>query len=136
MPRYNVHVYREMRLRFDSIEAATLQAAAEKARDLSLKAADDFDECDGEAFAALVDAEGDEDYSDSLVIDFDAGRLQKAASGMLAALLAILPYAEGELGSLRECHRRDGDLEAEVAEAEERVAQAWKAVGLAEGRAA
>jgi hypothetical protein len=34
MTTYNVHIYREMKLRFDGIEASTPEAAADHARDL------------------------------------------------------------------------------------------------------
>jgi hypothetical protein len=161
MTKYNVHIYREMRLRFDGIAAESPEAAAEKARDMLLKDTDDFDECDGENLAALVDVVGDEDYSRSVTIDFEAEQHRKAASkllvalkdaanfingfegdelqegiddvllprirsaiakaeaagissappapGLLAALQAVLPFAENERASLRECWKRDDD---------------------------
>ena len=55
MTIYHVHIYRVMRLRFDNVQASDARHAAAKGRDLSLKAANAFDECDGETFSALVD---------------------------------------------------------------------------------
>jgi hypothetical protein len=71
MTRYNVHIYREMKLRFDGIEAGSPEAAAKIARDGLTEDADDIAPCDGETFAALVDVAGDEDFSQSRMIDFD-----------------------------------------------------------------
>ena len=62
MTLYNVHIYREMKLRFDGIEAASPEAAANIARDGLTEDADDIERCDGETFAALVDVVGDEDF--------------------------------------------------------------------------
>ena len=42
-------------------------------------------------------------------IDCEPERLRKAAPRLLAALTAILPYAENENQSLYECWKRDGD---------------------------
>jgi len=86
MTLYNVHIYREMRLLFERIEADTPEAAAAIARDRLTEDADDIEDCDGETFAALVDVTGDEEFERSRMIDFDAERLRKAAPGMLAAL--------------------------------------------------
>lgn len=70
MTKYNVHIYREMKLRFDNIEADTPEQAAKKAKDMMLSEADDFDECDGRDFAALVDVQGDKEFAQSRTIDF------------------------------------------------------------------
>lgn len=87
MPIYTVHIYREMRLRFDDISAETPEAAAEMARERVLFEADDFDDCEGQTFAALVDnLDGQE--VESVVIDFEAGRLLDAAPSLLEALEA------------------------------------------------
>jgi hypothetical protein len=83
---YNVHIYREMKLRFDGIEAATLEAAAAIARDKATDEADDIDDCEGETLAALVDLVGDEEYAHSRVIDFEAEQQRNAAAKLLAAL--------------------------------------------------
>jgi len=71
MTRYNVHIYREMKLRFDGIEAESPEAVANIARDGLTEDADDIDDCDGETFAALVDVVGDEDFTQSRLIEFD-----------------------------------------------------------------
>jgi hypothetical protein len=87
MMTYNVHIYREMRLVFGGIEADSPEAAASIARDKPTEHADDIADCDGETFAALVDVQGDEEYEQSRVIDFEAERERRAASEMLSALL-------------------------------------------------
>ena len=71
MSLYTVHIYREMRLRFDEIKAKTPEAAAAIARERLLHEADHVDDCDGETFAALVDEECDHDYEHSKTIDFE-----------------------------------------------------------------
>jgi hypothetical protein len=84
--RYNVHIYREMRLVFPGIEAGSAEEAAAKARDLATAEADAIDDCDGETFAALVDVAGDEQYEHSRVIDFEGERLRRAAPLLLEAV--------------------------------------------------
>ena len=69
---YNVHIYREMRLRFDGITACSPEEAAQKAEKLSLADAAACEECDGRSFGALVDREGDAEHAQSRHIDFDA----------------------------------------------------------------
>jgi hypothetical protein len=86
MTSYNVHIYREMRLRFDDIEADSPGEAAEKARDMHFDDAADWSDCEGESLAALIDVQGDEEHSQSEVVDFEPGRLLKAAPAMLSAL--------------------------------------------------
>lgn len=86
MTTYNVHLYREMRLRFDGIEADSPEAAAAAARDKQLEDADEFGECDGADFAALVDVAGDEEFGRSVTVDFEGEGLRKAAPELLAAL--------------------------------------------------
>jgi hypothetical protein len=95
---YNVHIYREMRLRFDNIKADSHEAASAIARSLSLKVADDFDECEGRTFTALVDVVGDDEYADSETIDFEDGKLLDAAPKMLtAARMVIDNWENGDL---------------------------------------
>jgi hypothetical protein len=86
MTFYNVHLYREIRLTYESIDADTAHAAAAIALDMSVGAADDIDDCDGESFAALVDVAGDENFGQSVAIDFESERLRKAAPDLLEAL--------------------------------------------------
>lgn len=71
MPKYNVHVYREMRLFYPDIEAATLAEAAEKARNMTTDDATVIDDCEGETFAALVDMVGDDEYHQTRLFDFE-----------------------------------------------------------------
>jgi len=75
---YNVHLYREMRLAYSGIEAASPEAAADKARDLATDQADSIDDCEGETLAALVDLVGDEEYSQTRLIDFEPARTCKS----------------------------------------------------------
>src|SRR5947209_8084064 len=85
MTLYNVHIYREMRLKFERIEVATPEAAATIARDKLTSDANEIDDCDGEIFAALVDVAGDDQYEQSVTIDFEPERLRKAAALLLQA---------------------------------------------------
>jgi hypothetical protein len=94
MTKYNVHIYREMRLFFGNIEAGTHEAAAAIARDKTTGDADDIEDCNGDDHAALVDVIGDEDYSQSVTIDFEAERQCKAAPKLTAALKDLLNQLE------------------------------------------
>src|SRR4051794_29023708 len=111
MTRYNVHVYREMRLVFAGIEAGSPEEAAAKARDRATDDTDDINDCDGETFAALVDVVGDEDFRHSQMIDFEPERLRKAAPALLEALvmcrhrLEALIDAEKETEADREAYQ-------------------------------
>lgn len=87
MTKYNVHIYREMRLVFEKIEADTPEAAAAIARDKPTGDADDVEDCNGDDLSALVDVVGDEAYSQSVTIDFETELQRKAAPKLLAALL-------------------------------------------------
>jgi hypothetical protein len=85
--RYNVHVYREMRLYFQDIKAVSPQQAAEACAEFPCdEAAGAALDCDGETFSALVDVQGDLDYSQSVTVDFQSERMRKAAPQLLAAL--------------------------------------------------
>jgi hypothetical protein len=86
MTEYIVHLYREMRLSYTGIEADTPQAAATIANAKPTDAADNIEDCDGETLTALVDLGGDEDYRQSVTVDFEAERQRKAAPKLLAAL--------------------------------------------------
>jgi hypothetical protein len=88
MTRYNVHLYREMRLVYEGIEATSHEGAAAIARNRLTEDADDIAACDGETFAALVDIAGDKQHEQSRMIDFEDERLRKAAPLLLAALKA------------------------------------------------
>jgi hypothetical protein len=166
MIKYIVHIYREMRLSFADIEADTPAAAAVIARGKQTSDADDIEDCDGEDLSALVDVAGDEDYSQSVMIDFETERHRKTApkllealkiseglvqwtldhgadshaataaltfirstiaeaeatgiaaeaitAELLAALEAIMPYAQSEHASLFECWKRGGESISEL----------------------
>lgn len=86
---YNVHIYREMKLRFDGIEADTHETAAGIAREKPTDEANSIEDCEGITLAALVDVVGDEDYGQSRMIDFDEERQRKAAHAMLATLQSL-----------------------------------------------
>jgi hypothetical protein len=90
MTKYNIHIYREMKLRFDCIEADTPEAAASIAGDKPTRDADDVDDCEGESFSALVDVAGDEGYEQSLFIDFEPRKVRDCAPKLLAALKGML----------------------------------------------
>jgi hypothetical protein len=86
MTKYNVHLYREMRLEYVGIEAETPEAAALIARDRATDDADNVEDCEGENLAALIDIVGDEEYEQSCLIDFEPERQRKAAARLLDAL--------------------------------------------------
>jgi hypothetical protein len=83
---YTVHLYREMRLTFEHVKAATPQEAAESARQLATDDAADIEDCNGEDLGALVDVHGDHDFSQSVMVDFEGERMRKAAPQLLAVL--------------------------------------------------
>jgi len=91
---YNVHIYREMRLRFDGIHAPSHEAAARLADHMPTTSASLVDDCDGDSLSALVDVEGDEGFTNSRTIDFDSGRKLKVYERLLDALLNIKRRAE------------------------------------------
>jgi hypothetical protein len=131
---YHVHIFREMRLYFPGIEARSPDDAARIAADKPTADAEYSEDCDGENLAAVIDVAGDDDFTKSTTIDFEPERLRKAAPRLLAALTAILPYAEHENQSLYECWKRDGDEAAkEESDACQRaIEQAQAAVTAAE----
>jgi len=124
MTFYNVHIYREIRLTYESIEADTAHAAAAIALDMSVGAADDIDDCDGESFAALVDVAGDEEHGHSVTIDFEPERMRKVAAKLLEALEWIIrcPRMKGPAGTTA------------YIIADDRMAKAHAAVAEATGR--
>jgi hypothetical protein len=62
MTLYNVHIYREMRLYFPRIEAATPEEAANIAGDKPTDNAECIEDCDGDNLAALIDVVGDDEF--------------------------------------------------------------------------
>jgi hypothetical protein len=113
MPIYNVHIYREMRLAFSGVEAESHEAAATIARDRPTDLADAIEDCEGETTGALVDVQGDEEYSLSKLIDFESERTRKAAGRLLAACRMVVQ--RWECGDLAEAARA---CSAAVTEAE------------------
>lgn len=113
MTLYNVHIYREMRLRFDGIEAESPDAAADEARGRPLSEADDFDECDGEDFAALVDVAGDEDFTRSVTVEFEGERSRKAVRMLLSACRMVVD--RWERGDVAEAARACAEAVSEAA---------------------
>ena len=121
MTTYNVHVYREMRLVFSGIEAASPEEAAALARDKPTENADEVDdECDSETFYALVDVQGDEQHEQSRFIDFEPERLRLAAPKLLEACRMVIGrWEDGDLGeAARTCAA--AIVEAEAASARRR----------------
>jgi hypothetical protein len=94
MTKYNVHLYKEMILHFNDIEADTPEEAAEGVRTLQDRF-DGIDECDGRNLGALIDVVGDEEYDQSRMIDFEDGRMLEAAPQLLAALEDAIFNEEG-----------------------------------------
>jgi hypothetical protein len=98
---YNVHLYREMRLYFPGIKADSPEQAATACREFPCEfAADQALDCEGETFCALVDLQGDLDFSQSVPVDFEAERMRKAAPQLLAALqeaVAEIEYWHADL---------------------------------------
>jgi hypothetical protein len=72
MPIYNVHIYREMRLLYPRIEAASAEQAAQIAAENRTSYAESIEDCEGQTLAALVDLEGDDEHIHSKIIDFEA----------------------------------------------------------------
>lgn len=101
MPRYNVHLYREMRTYFPGIEADSPRAAAAIADGLHTSEAAIIEDCEGKTLSGLVDLEGDLDYAHSLLIDFD--HLQAAAPLLLAALKDLLSPGVPDIPTSNAC---------------------------------
>ncbi len=97
MTTYNVHIYREMKLKFNGIEADAPEAAASIARDKPTEEADSIDDCDGETLAALVDVAGDDEFEQSVTIDFEKERERKAAPKLLMAVRMAENYLADDL---------------------------------------
>jgi hypothetical protein len=85
---YNVHLYREMRLYYPGIKAASHEEAARIAADRSSADADMVEDCDGENLAALIDVDGDTEYLQSRTVDFEPTVLRTHAEEVLKAMEA------------------------------------------------
>ena len=112
MTKFIVHLYREMRLSFADVEADTPEAAAWVTRDRPTGDADDIDDCDGETLAALVDTAGDEDYSQSVMVDFEAERIRNAAPALLDALKQCWHQLSSWVADTESCDMSPEDDEA------------------------
>lgn len=103
MTHYNVHIYREMRLFFPGIEAASPEEAARIAADKPTPDADYTEDCDGNNLAALVDVVGDDEFEHSVTIDFEHEQVRKAARELLDACRMVVD--RWERGDLAEAAR-------------------------------
>lgn len=103
---YNVHIYREMRLAYEGIEADSHEEAAALARDKPTNDAVEIDDCEGETLSALVDVAGDDEYEQSRFINFEDERQRKAAPALLAACRMVVErWERGDLAeAARACH--------------------------------
>lgn len=93
MPKYRVHVYREMRLVFDDIEAASAEKAAFIAGEKHFDDCKEWSDCEGENLSALVDYAPHE----GILIDFEAGRLRTHCPKLIAVLKKLLPEIDSEI---------------------------------------
>ncbi len=106
---YTVHVYREIRLRFDGIAARSPEEAADAACDMHFDDATEWSDCEGESLSALVDVEGDEEFKQSRIIDFEQGRLLKVAPKLLR-MLDVLVQVHTALGELNQVPSTNSDI--------------------------
>jgi hypothetical protein len=128
MTKYILHLYREMKLSYADIEADTPEAAAAITRDKPTDQADSIDDCEGENLAALIDVAGDEDYSESVTIDFEAERQRKAAPMLLDALKLCHEQLSLWVADSETCEMSPEDEDA-LAKASYAITQA-KAAGI------
>ena len=94
MTLYNVHIYREMRLHFPGITADTPEQAARVAADKPTADAEFAEDCEGENLAALIDVAGDDEFTQSVTLDFEPERLRKLAPDLLQALQTLAEQAD------------------------------------------
>lgn len=125
MTKYNVHLYREMRLLFKGVEANSQEEAADIVCNAMTDDADACEDCEGNNIAALVDVVGDEDYKNSVMMNFfelltpdKHKEVIYTIASLIECLRDVLPYAEQEYESLRECNKRDGDCDEAMAACE------------------
>jgi hypothetical protein len=115
MTLYNVHLYREVRLFFQGIEANTAEEAAAKAAHLDTADADFIASCNRANLAAHVALAG-EDFSTAVSIHFERS-LRQASPDLLAALQYALEY-------LKANDDGEDDIAARIAAAEAAIAKA------------
>lgn len=92
MTTYTVHVYREMRLVYSGIAAASIEQAARIACQKPTNDAEEIECAEGWTFSALVDVDGDSEYEQSRCIDTDDGRLVALAPEMLRFLSDFVAF--------------------------------------------
>jgi hypothetical protein len=80
MTSYTVHLYREMRLVFQDINAATHQEAARLASAKATNDAQLVEDCEGFTYSALVDPEGGDPSDESQIVHLraDGGEIEPA----------------------------------------------------------
>jgi hypothetical protein len=112
MPQYRVHVYREMRLVFEGVEADTPQAAAHIAAGKHFDDCNDWSDCEGTNLAALVDEHNDVDIDeaqDGTLVALEDGRWLRAGPRMLAAVQSarelFYTLGDGDTHESRDCFR-------------------------------
>lgn len=117
MPHFDVHLYREMRLLFEGIEAGSHEEAAALARARRTAEANEIADCEGETLAALVDVVGDEQHEQSRLIDFEAERQRQAAPKLLGALRYALEFLEANDDGEQDVQDRIASARAAIATA-------------------
>jgi hypothetical protein len=97
MTTYNVHLYREMRLYFPSVEAESHEAAAEFARQQPTDRAQQIKDCDGNDHGALVDVDADADHILTKLIDFPmaGGSLYQAITTLISDANDLIAAIDG-----------------------------------------
>ncbi|MGE3818899.1 MAG: hypothetical protein AB7I30_05645 [Isosphaeraceae bacterium] len=121
MTKYNVHLYREMKLCFQDIEADSPEQAAQTCRDFPEdEACGAAVDCDGETFAALVDTQGDPDYSQTVLIAFGPERARSAVHQLMEAL----DYVRATLRLRHLDEASDGEVEEALTMAEAALSDA------------
>lgn len=83
MTLYNVHIYRELRLTFEGIEAMSPAEAATLAQDMPTDQAVAIEDCGGENLRAQVGESDDEAFDRAVTVDFAAERLRGATPDLI-----------------------------------------------------
>ena len=117
MTTYNVHLYREMRLVFLGVEAASQEEAAHRVFQLPSDAAESFEDCEGRTLGALVDVRGDREHNQSKMFDAEDGRLLDAGPAMLDALQDVAAFLEENYDHNEPAMQRADKARAAIAKA-------------------
>ncbi len=94
MTSYNVHLYREMRLTFHGIVSDSPQEAAKLVRSFPTSDASEIEDCDGQDFGALVDLVGDDEFKQSVSIEFDEASERKLSPEWVDAVRELITAAQ------------------------------------------